>query len=149
MQAKYKIGVVGYSRNNFDHDEARKKLEALLLPLVADRDPGSIEIVSGFTNTGIPRIAYLIADDHGLPTVGFSAERALSASCGTYPVRKRIIVGENYGDESEDFIEYIDALVRVGGGKQSHHEVALFKAFHAEKGDAVAHLHEDEIELEE
>ena len=44
-----------------------------------------------------------------------------------YLVKKVILKGEKFGDESEDFVRYIDALIRVGGGKQSRQETELFK----------------------
>jgi hypothetical protein len=40
-----------------------------------------------------------------------------------YPVDvPPIIVGDNWGDESKTFLDSIDMLVRVGGGKQSLEE---------------------------
>ena len=46
---------------------------------------------------------------------------------------KVILIGKKIGDESEDFIKYIDALIRVGGGKQSRVETAMFKELHSNK----------------
>jgi hypothetical protein len=122
-----KIGVVGYSSNNFDEALAN---ELLLLAfkriLSLNIDSKEIEIVSGLTNIGVPKLAYQIADSFGYTKVGISAARALKVNCGVYKVDKIIIEGEEFGDESEVFVDYIDYLVRVGGGKQSITEVGMF-----------------------
>ncbi|WP_299433928.1 hypothetical protein [uncultured Aquimarina sp.] len=78
-------------------------------------------------NTGVPKIAYKIADGIGLKTVGFSAKKALKIGSGVYSADKKFIVGKKFGDESEAFVDYIDILIRIGGGKQSRKEVAMFK----------------------
>lgn len=122
-----KIGVVGFSSPQFDQERAKVILKTKLKELVSSTNNENIELVSGYTNSGIPKIAYEIADSMGLKTIGFSAKKALSSSYGLYPVDKKIIFGKNFGDESQAFIDYIDVLLRVGGGKQSRAEVELFK----------------------
>ena len=139
-----KIGVVGFSRSQFDKKMAILKLRNILEILTLGKDATNIEIISGYTNMGVPRIAYRLADDMGLKTVGFSAKQALRVRAGVYPVKEVILVGERFGDESQKFIEYIDVLVRIGGGPQSRKEVALFKMLH--KGiDLSTILFEEEI----
>ena len=127
VKNKLKIGIVGFSRNQFDKKTAILKLRNKLEYLLERHTDKEIEVVSGYTNIGVPRIAYRLADDMNLITVGFSAKQALKVRCGVYPVKKEIIVGERFGDESEAFIEYIDVLIRIGGGPQSRKEAALFK----------------------
>lgn len=139
-----KIGIVGFSRSQFDKKMAILKLRNILEELVAGRDAATIEIISGYTNMGVPRIAYRLADDMGLKTVGFSAKQALRVRAGVYPVKEVILVGERFGDESQKFIEYIDVLVRIGGGPQSRKEVDLFKTLHQGK-DLSLCLFEEEI----
>jgi len=123
-----KIGVVGYSKDNLDENEARNILIKSFHQLIETNKnyDEPIEIVSGLTNIGIPRIAYQVAEELGFIKVGISAERALEVKCGIYRVDKQIIDGKDFGDESRVFISYIDFLVRVGGGKQSHEEVKMF-----------------------
>jgi len=122
-----KIGVVGFSHENINHDKARALLRQSFHELMQKHSHNEpIEIVSGLTNIGIPKIAYEIADEQGWITVGISAERALHVKCGIYLVDQQIIEGKEFGDESIVFIDYIDFLVRVGGGKQSHREVEMF-----------------------
>jgi len=84
-------------------------------------------VVGGLTNMGIPKLAYEIADEEGWIKTGFSAEQAFEVDSGTYPVDKTIIYGQKFGDESHQFVSYIDCLIRAGGGKQSLEEVRLFK----------------------
>lgn len=141
----FKIGVVGFSRNQFDQKDAAQKLKQFILPLIEGKDISSIEIVSGLTNMGVPRLAYLLADEWGITTVGFSASQAFRVRTGIYSIKKQIIVGNRFGDESAEFIKYIDVLVRIGGGKQSRHEAALFKELHADK-DLTQLVFEEEVE---
>jgi len=124
-----RIGVVGYSGRKFDEAVARAELSRIFSEEMETReaDPARIEVVSGLTNLGVPKIAYEVATEMGMKTVGISASRALTCEAGTFPVDKQIIVGQNYGDESEEFIGYIDVLVRIGGGKQSMAEAARFR----------------------
>lgn len=124
-----RIGVVGYSGKRFNKRVARAKLRRLLAEQVETRelDVKAVEVVSGLTNLGIPKIAYEVAVEMGMKTVGISASRALSSSSGLFPVDKQIIVGQHYGDESKEFIGYIDVLIRVGGGEQSAKEVTMFR----------------------
>lgn len=124
-----RIGVVGYSGKRFDEGVARAELRHLLAEQVENRelDAKAVEVVSGLTNLGIPKIAYEVAVEMGMKTVGISASRALTSSSGVFPVDKQIIVGRHYGDESKEFIGYIDVLIRIGGGEQSSKEVTMFR----------------------
>ena len=125
-----RIGVVGFSRNQFDKRDARQILRKLFEGLQKKHTGKEIQIVSGYTNAGVPKIAYELADEMGFTTVGFSAKQALKVRSGLYPVKQCTLIGEKFGDESEAFVQSIDGLIRVGGGLQSRREVALFKALH-------------------
>lgn len=133
MKQLIKYGIVGFSRNQFDKKAAHKILNDEFQKLKEKHTDETIEIVSGYTNSGVPKIAYELADKFGFITVGFSAKQALKVRSGVYPVKKKIIIGDRFGDESEAFIQYIDGLIRVGGGTQSRHETELFKKLHATK----------------
>ncbi len=144
MNKKLRIGVVGFSRSQFDQKMAIIILRNIFEKLTKGKNLSEFEIVSGYTNAGVPRLAYRIADEMGIETVGFSARQALRVRSGVYPVKKEILVGERFGEESEKFIEYIDLLVRVGGGSQSRKEVEMFKKYHAGK-DLSKLLFEEEV----
>ena len=118
-----KIGVVGYSGAKFNEDIA-KALLAIAFDII-DKEFSDIEIVSGLTDIGIPGLAYEMADKRGWKTVGLSAKEAKEYDC--YDVDEEIIVGEKFGEESEEFIKTIDALIRIGGGKQSMDETEKAK----------------------
>ncbi len=122
-----KIGVVGFSRPQFDQKIAKELLRESIDSFMEGRDLATIEIISGLTNVGVPKLAYELAVEKGIITVGISAKRALSVKSGIFPCDKQIIAGQNFGDESAIFIDYIDCLIRVGGGIQSRNEVKLFK----------------------
>ncbi|MCI5082884.1 MAG: hypothetical protein MRY78_14395 [Saprospiraceae bacterium] len=141
-----KIGVVGFSRNQFDQKAARAKLKMHLETILSTHLASELELVSGYTNMGVPRIAYQLADELGMATTGFSAKQALRVRAGLYPVDKKIIIGERFGDESEAFVAYIDVLIRIGGGPQSRHEVSLFRQRYADQNlDDI--LMEEEVDL--
>ena len=128
-----RYGIVGFSRNQFDKKAATQILNELFQEIKEKHPNKTIEIVSGYTNSGVPKIAYELSEKFGFVTVGFSAKQALKVRSGVYPVEKVILKGERFGDESQDFIRYIDALIRVGGGKQSRDETALFKDLNSYK----------------
>jgi hypothetical protein len=145
MQKPFKIGVVGFSRNQFNKKEAAEKLEKALMKVLSNKSPTEVALVSGYTASGVPKLAYILGDKLGLHSVGFSSKRALSVWSGVYPVKEVILIGEKFGDESQAFVEYIDVLIRIGGGKQSRHEVELFKNRHQDK-DLSDLLFEEEVE---
>jgi len=126
MEDLFKIGVVGYSNDDiFDHNIAKALLEIALDLVTKVHKSKKYELVSGLTSCGIPKLAYEIADKKEWITVGLTAEEAQKYDC--YNVSKTIIEGKKFGDESEKFIDYIDCLVRVGGGKQSMKETEMAK----------------------
>jgi hypothetical protein len=122
-----KIGVVGFSKEFFEVEEANFFLKKLITEIISIHSPKQIEIVSGLTNQGIPKLSYLYAQQMKYTTIGIAPKQAKTVKKGVFKVDKEIIFGQKFGDESQTFIDYIDVLVRVGGGKQSRHEVELFK----------------------
>ena len=128
-----KIGIVGFSSPYFDQQHAHQILEEVFSALKQKHIGKEIQIISGYTNMGVPKIAYQLADKMGFTTVGFTARQALKVKSGLYPVKQAIIIGERFGDESEAFIKHIDGLIRVGGGQQSRREVQLFKTLNHAK----------------
>ena len=131
MKKPIKYGIVGFSRNQFDKQAAHKILAELFRNIKTKHPERQIEIVSGYTNSGVPKLAYELACKFGFVTVGFSARQALKVRAGVFPVDKVMLQGEKFGDESEDFVRYIDGLIRVGGGRQSRRECEMFKLLHA------------------
>jgi len=124
-----KIGIVGHSSDKIDEELGSKLLDQMISKVASvNTISADIEIVTGLTNIGVPKLAYKIADKRNYLKVGISAQQAYEVKCGVYPVDKEIIVGQKFGDESTAFIDYIDYLVRVGGGNQSANEVKLFKS---------------------
>jgi hypothetical protein len=84
-----KIGVVGYSSTKFDLNLAVKMMQSAFDIFVSKNAEENIEIVSGLTNIGVPKIAYQLADRRNFITVGISAEQAFQVHCGVYPVKKQ------------------------------------------------------------
>jgi len=120
------IGVVGYSDDKvFSHDIAKALLAIAFDVVSEDLKSDDYALVSGLTNMGVPKLAYEMAEKRGWKTVGLSAKEAKEYDC--FPVDEEIIVGEHFGDESKEFIDYIDCLIRVGGGEQSMKETEMAK----------------------
>ena len=120
----YKIGVVGYSGQGFDLVLATAFLADGLSK--ASEYVENIELVSGLTDVGIPALAYKLANIYGWETAGVACAKAKNYPC--YDCDRVEIIGDNWGDESKAFLSQINALVRVGGGKQSIAETAKAKA---------------------
>ena len=121
-----KIGVVGYCPpTQFDEHKANELLLDALQAVQADHpDARDFWIVSGLCDVGVPALAYRAASVRGWKTSGIACAKAVEYEC--FDVDDRKIVGENWGDESETFLEEIDVIVRIGGGQQSHAEVKAF-----------------------
>jgi hypothetical protein len=133
------IGVIGYSTNSCKTDYARQLVkegirEAMQLLGLDPSKPVNqrlsyalhdFAVCSGLTDLGIPSLAYAFAKEQGLQTIGIACAKATEHSC--FPVDHKVIVGQDWGDESETFLEAIDALVQVGGGLQSNTEAAAWK----------------------
>jgi hypothetical protein len=118
-----RIGVVGYSQQKFDEQKAIETMRLVLIPQTSIHL--DITIVSGLTNLGVPAIAYNLAKELNLKTMGVACAKASEYEC--FPCDRVHIVGKNWGDESETFLASIDKLIRIGGGKQSHAEAARAK----------------------
>lgn len=133
---KLRIGVVGYSTKYFNKKDTRAKLEKMIKNITR-KNKLPVSIVSGLTNIGISAIAYQIALEYGYKTVGYACKKALDMEL--FDVDKKNIIGNNWGDESEEFLNNIDILVKAGGGEQSKDEVQKAKKLGIE-------VHECEID---
>lgn len=132
--------MIGFSYDIFDHVKVKALLNDALDEVVAIFDKNDIEIVSGWTDMGIPALAYRIAKERGWKTGGVACAGAVERwkedgkwiKDDTYVTDWTEIVGKNWGEESSFFLENFDVLVRVGGGKnhneQCFHELEAWKA---------------------
>ena len=123
-----KLGVVGYCPpTKFDEVEARRMLNEAYCNVKLDFPNKIVTVVSGLTNVGVLKLAYEEAKNRGWRTAGIACEKARGFEW--FPVDDTpIIIGKNWGEESETFINSIDALVRIGIGPQSIKEARLVKA---------------------
>lgn len=122
-----RVGVVGYCPpTNFDEDEAKRMVRDAFDKVVEFFGDHEIVVVSGLTNVGVLKIAYEEAVRRGWRTAGIACERAQEHEL--FPVDEKVIVGENWGDESPTFVDSIQAMVRIGVGKQSLRETQLVKS---------------------
>lgn len=118
------VGIIGFSGKKFDSEKATSIIKKEFDKLYSIHGP-YINIVSGYTDLGIPAIAYREARKVGFHTVGVACKKANEYT--TYPCDSVYIHGDNWGDESKIFLDMLDILIRVGGGSQSFKEVELAK----------------------
>ena len=124
----FRVGVVGYCPpTKFDENEARRMIIDAY-DQVAEIYAGhpAIAIVSGLTNVGVLAIAYEEAVKRGWKTVGVACQRAMEHEL--FPVDEQLVVGDNWGDESSAFVSILDAMIRIGNGKQSIRETEEVRA---------------------
>lgn len=110
------VGIVGFSGGKFDEDKASKIIDEIFSQL--NRND---VIVSGGTALGIPLMAYNKAKSLGMETIGIMCSKGFEYD--VFDVDKMIVVGDDWGDESKEFLSSIEILYRIGGGKQSFEEV--------------------------
>jgi len=123
------IGLAGFS-SNFENVKGndleavvKQAIQLMLKRRMKDYVPRRILLISGATNVGVPHIGYSVAKSLGCKSVGITSEEAKK-----YPIALLdylTVIGENFGDESNDFISTLDELWVIGGGAQSLHECKL------------------------
>lgn len=123
---KIYVGVMGYSGQKFDATKAQDMLCKAFDAIEKDHQHDNIWVVSGYTNLGIPALAYKEAIRRNWQTMGIACK--LASSYAVFPCDEVKLVGENWGDESPTFLAQCQVFVRVGGGKQSHREIEQAKA---------------------
>jgi len=113
------IGLVGYSGQEFDEDEAKDLIKEAFdwAEEKFGKDGKTFCVVSGLTDLGIPALGYREASRRGWKTSGVAPAEAKEYDW--YDVDDVIIEGEKFGDESEKFLSMLDVFVKIGGGKQS------------------------------
>lgn len=114
------IGFVGYSAMKFDESKAKEIIHTIFESFNDDED---YVIVSGATNMGIPKLVYEEAENYDMYLMGVMCKDGYT--CELYPCDNILAVGNNWGDESETFIDLIDELYKIGGGPQSEKETEM------------------------
>lgn len=122
-----RLGVAGYCPpTRFNEDEAARLIVDSYNRFSSDFPNREIVVVSGLTNIGVLKLAYEEAKRRGWKTAGVACKLAYAFRDNWFPVDEEpIITGDNWGDESFAFVNSIDALVRIGSGKQSIGEAEL------------------------
>lgn len=125
MDQYFNVGVVGYSKSNFDHSKAENLIKKAFDKIESKYPDKQKNCVSGWTNQGVPAIAYAEAVKRGWKTTGVACSKIKNMKC--FPVDYEYLEGEQWGDESKKFLSLLDVIIRVGGGKQSFDEVESVK----------------------
>ena len=134
MDKEINIGFVGYSDTKFDKKIAKQIIYDIFQIIerkycTDDNLNTKINIITGTTNLGIPAIVYEIANNENIKygkwftLVGVMAKEGYQYEL--YPCDEIYSYGENFGDESEEFINRLDILYKIGGGKQSIKEFQM------------------------
>lgn len=116
-----RVGVMGFSSKPFDREIANDFLNKAFDNIAKIYPDHNIVIVSGLTFLGIPALAYAHATIRGWKTEGIACKKAHNYP--KFPCDTVVIIGEDWGDESQEFTSTCDVYVRVGGGPQSFREV--------------------------
>ena len=120
-----KIGVIGYSMQEFDKQKAIEYLKTAF-DFIEKWCPDTAKtVIAGLTDLGIPALAYQEAVKRKWRVEGIACSKALDYIW--FPVSNITMVGRNWGDESETFLKSINILIRIGGGEQSIREVEMAK----------------------
>lgn len=140
-----KIGIVGYSDvGNYSKKETDSYASWIAFYLRSAEiyfrqlhgEETMFEMVGGLTDMGINKYAYEYASHKSKKAtykklIGFACSKASEYPC--FPVDEKYIIGTEWGDESDSFLEYIDVLVKIGGGEQSKKEWDTFTAKYPDK----------------
>jgi len=119
------IGFVGYSSGDFDVNKAKNIINTIFSELIKDDI-----IVGGATNLGINKLVYEKAKQLGMKTVGIMCKKGFDYEI--FNVDELIVVGEEWGDESQEFLSSIEVLYKIGGGQQSKKEFEMAKKMNIE-----------------
>ena len=90
----YRIGVVGNSQGEIDE----YKTALILYKNLDDRSRehlGKLQVVSGYTDMGVPGVAYRVATELNIGTVGIACKKAKDYEC--FPCEEVHIIGEEWG----------------------------------------------------
>ncbi|MFW6007651.1 MAG: hypothetical protein ACOCP8_00180 [archaeon] len=118
------IGFVGYSGTKFIKKDAKEIIENIFDEI--DKEfTGYVNIISGATDMGIPKLVYEEARYRGHKLIGVMCKEGYE--CELFDVDKLIVKGEKWGDESQTFLNMLDRLYRIGGGPQSLEETKQSK----------------------
>ncbi|MDJ0708636.1 MAG: hypothetical protein QNJ46_35680 [Leptolyngbyaceae cyanobacterium MO_188.B28] len=111
--APLRVGVVDDlgTSDAFDEDKVRQYLLETFSKIKAT-EGHNVEIVAGWTWGGVSGLAYEIATAFDWNTVGVACGKVKNSEC--FPCDRVIIVGSEWGDESDQFLSSIDLLIKVG-----------------------------------
>ena len=106
------VGVIGSQETDVNEDVLFELIDDLFDEIVdefiVDGDFEQIAVASKALNSGIHKIAFKIAEERGFTTIGFVDNEDKTPS---YPTDEIVIMNDDDGDF---FIDYIDALIRIG-----------------------------------
>ena len=134
------IGVTGFSDESkiSNVDAYKKNIEFSIgsIKYIVEIRNGKVPsfvFVGGLTYSGVNRFMYDYVSK--LPdtskTVGIACAKAKDYP--QFPVDETHIIGNEWGEESDFFLKYIDCLIAFPGGKQSQDEAKKFQDIYPDK----------------
>lgn len=120
-----RIGVTGYIDDQFDKKQAIDILQSVFGKFYS-MFKDNIVIVLPLPNMGIPKLAFKLAKNYDWKTIGIASKK-LAEKFPQLNVDEKIIVGEDFGDESSTFLKNINVLIRIGGRTQARQEAVTAK----------------------
>jgi len=114
-----------------DETLARARVVEAFDAIAKAHPEAQIEVVSGLTNVGVMVHAYEEGQKRDWRLAGYACQKA--AGYDKFPVAEEHIVGANWGDESNDFVNHaINSgfpfyMVNVAGGKQAERETEIVR----------------------
>jgi hypothetical protein len=114
------VGIVGSIATKYTQ-EAYETIFALLDQILPPNV--KLALATGFTDIGINRIAHRWAWERGIPVIGVACDK-----CWEHPVwivHHKIIVGKEWGEESERFVSILNALVQFSETPQANKEAEM------------------------
>ena len=112
------VGFVGYSVMEFDKTNAQEVIDHIFGTF-----PENTVVVTGATKIGIPNLVVKTAKKAGIRSIGIMPKEGYET--GLSKVDELVVDGEKWGDESATFINMIDKLCAIGGGRQSTKEILM------------------------
>ena len=120
---------MGYSGGKEFNPEAT---EIAVRALLRQLDSSRVIVSSGATNIGLPEVVYRVAHELGFQTLGITSLKA----GGNEPARMDYLLnsGNEWGHESDLFVQSSDILVAIGGKNQTYLESAHAFASRVSRG---------------
>ena len=102
------VGIIGPKTKDYDNTESYI-IQSLLDEAISAEDV-QFAIATSMIDIGMNAVAHRWAWNRGIPVIGVTTPKCWEFPC--WMAQKRIIVGEDWGDENQSFVAILNALVK-------------------------------------